>query len=235
MSAVFVADRLDRLQESLSLIERDFERPVFTTSFGAEDMVLFELIARYHRGIAVATIDTGRLPGETYDLWQKITEHYGLKIEVFFPRAESVESFVRIHGINAFYDSVAQRHECCHVRKVEPLSRLLAGRDAWITGLRRGQSQARSTLAFQETDAVSGVEKFNPLLDWSTDDVWTYLRENGTPVHALHARGYPSIGCAPCTRAVAPGEDLRAGRWWWENDAQKECGLHIAPDSNDKG
>jgi len=233
VSAAFAASRLDLLQSTLSLIERDFAKPVFTTSFGAEDMVLLELIGRYHRGIAVATIDTGRLPAETYDLWQKATEYYRLKIEVFFPRAESVESYVRIHGINGFYDSVAQRRECCHVRKVEPLTRLLAGRDAWITGLRSGQSAARSTLLARETDRASGVEKFNPLLDWSEEDVWSYLREHQTPVHALHARGFPSIGCAPCTRAVEPGQDLRSGRWWWENDAQKECGLHIALERNE--
>jgi phosphoadenosine phosphosulfate reductase len=233
VSVVFAASRLDLLRGNLSSIERDFARPVFTTSFGAEDMVLLEQIARYHRGIAVATLDTGRLPTETYDLWQRVTEHYRLKIEVFFPRAERVESYVQIHGINGFYDSVAQRRECCHVRKVEPLMRLLDGRDAWITGLRRGQSVARSTLMARETDTASGVEKFNPLLDWSEDDVWAYLREHRTPVHALHERGYPSIGCAPCTRAVEPGQDLRSGRWWWENDAQKECGLHIASERSE--
>jgi phosphoadenosine phosphosulfate reductase len=151
-----------------------------------------------------------------------------MKIDAFFPQAEAVEQYVRISGINAFYDSLTERQNCCGIRKVEPLSRLLAGRDAWVTGLRRAQSNARAQLSLRSTDTDHGLAKFNPLIEWSEDDVWRYLRDHDVPTHALHAQGYPSIGCAPCTRAVAPGEDSRAGRWWWEADAQKECGLHVA-------
>jgi len=222
------ADLERDLHDTLSRIEQAHAKPLLSTSFGAEDMVLTDAIARSHRKISIATIDTGRLPDETYQLWQSVTEHYGVKIEAFFPAAPAVESYVRINGINAFYESVAQRRECCHIRKVEPLGRMLAGHGAWITGLRRAQSAARSTLSAEEFDAANKVVKFNPLIEWSDEDVWEYLGEKRVPTHALHARGYPSIGCAPCTRAVAAGEDLRAGRWWWENETQKECGLHVA-------
>jgi phosphoadenosine phosphosulfate reductase len=222
------ADKLAALQGVLSAIEENYQRPVLTVSFGAEDMLLLDLIARHYRGIKAATLDTGRLPGETYDLWSKASSHYRFKIEPFFPEAPAVEQYVRVYGINAFYDSRTERLACCEIRKVEPLKRLLAGRDAWITGLRRAQSSARASVSLQETDIVHGLAKFNPLIDWSEDEVWRYLRDNHVATHALHGRGYPSIGCAPCTRAVAPGEDVRAGRWWWESDQQKECGLHVA-------
>ena len=220
--------RVDSSRALLLEIANGFSRPVLTTSFGAEDMVLFDMIAREFRSISVATLDTGRLPPETYEVWQQATERYRFKVEPYFPQAPAVEEYVRIYGINAFYNSVTERKTCCEIRKVEPLKRLLAGRDAWVTGLRRGQSQQRAQVGLRETDANSGLAKFNPLADWSEEDVWQYLREHDVPTHPLHARGYPSIGCAPCTRAVSPGEDLRAGRWWWENDVQKECGLHLA-------
>jgi phosphoadenosine phosphosulfate reductase len=227
-----LAVRINATRALLGDIVSEFSRPVFSTSFGAEDMVLFDLIARDFRGIAIATLDTGRLPPETYQLWQQAIERYRFKVEPFFPEAPAVEQYVRIYGVNGFYNSVTERKACCEVRKVEPLKRLLVGRDAWITGLRRGQSQQRAQVAFRETDVNSGLAKFNPLADWSEQDVWQYLHEHNVPTHALHAQGYPSIGCAPCTRAVAPGEDLRAGRWWWESDAQKECGLHVAAEAS---
>jgi phosphoadenosine phosphosulfate reductase len=144
---------------------------------------------------------------------------------VYFPDASHIESWVEQNGINAFYRSVAQRRQCCHIRKVEPLARALSGKRAWITGLRREQSAARHVLEIKEWDAANGLEKFNPLADWLLEDVWAYIKENKVPYNALHDRGYPSIGCAPCTRAVEPGQDIRAGRWWWESSA-KECGLH---------
>ncbi len=214
---------------------RDHAPAIFTTSFGAEDMVIFDLIAgsnddaaRTMKAIAIATLDTGRLPDETYQVWQQANARYRCKVAAFFPAASAVEQYVRIHGINAFYDSVAERKECCHVRKVEPLDRALANKKAWITGLRRAQATSRGDLLLEAHDADHDLVKFSPLADWSEDDVWAYLRARDVPVNALHARGYPSIGCAPCTRAIAPGEDIRAGRWWWESVHGQECGLHVA-------
>ena len=205
---------------------------VFTTSFGAEDMVLFDLLASDPtatalRAVGIATLDTGRLPEETYQVWQRATAKYRRKVEAYYPAAPAIEQYVRVHGINAFYDSVAQRKECCAIRKVEPLQRALAGKRAWITGLRRAQSVTRADLPVAEWDADHGLQKFSPLADWSEDDVWAYLRAHDVPYNALHDRAYPSIGCAPCTRAIQPGEDVRAGRWWWEDAAGKECGLHV--------
>jgi len=210
----------------LSRIETEYVPAVFTTSFGAEDMVLFDLIARDYPCIAIVTLDTGRLPEETYRIWQAATEKYRRKVEAYFPEATVVEQYVRIHGVNAFYDSVAQRKECCHIRKVLPLARALSGKRAWVTGLRRAQAVTRKDLPVVEFDADHRLQKFSPLADWTEDDVWNYIRANDVPYNALHQRGYPSIGCAPCTRAIEPGEDVRAGRWWWEGAAGKECGLH---------
>jgi phosphoadenosine phosphosulfate reductase len=198
----------------------------FGTSFGAEDMVLLDMIAQRRHPIEVFTLDTGRLPEETHTLMARAAERYRIRLRVFCPDAPAVEQYVRIHGVNAFYHSVAQRKECCHVRKVEPLTRALAGRRAWVTGLRREQSPARAALPVEEFDPVHSIDKFNPLADWTLDDVWSYIRLHDVPYNALHDRGYPSIGCAPCTRAVSAGEDLRAGRWWWEAAGAKECGLH---------
>jgi phosphoadenosine phosphosulfate reductase len=232
--AASVATKADAARTVLARIARDHEPAVFTTSFGAEDMVVFDLIAggddaqvRAMKTIAIATLDTGRLPDETYQVWQAATERYRRKVESYFPAAQAVEQYVRVNGINAFYESVAQRKDCCHIRKVEPLGRALAGKRAWITGLRRAQAASRADLDVESFDDERGLLKVSPLADWSEDDVWNYLRARDVPVNALHARGYPSIGCAPCTRAIAPGEDLRAGRWWWENADAKECGLHV--------
>ncbi len=211
----------------LAQIEADYAPAVLTTSFGAEDMVLFDLIGKEFRGISIATLDTGRLPEETYQVWQRATERYRRKVEAYFPEAAAVEQYVRINGINAFYESVAQRKDCCAMRKVAPLKRALAGKRAWITGLRRAQAVTRKDLPVSEFDADHGLEKFSPLADWSEEDVWNYIRANDVPYNALHDAGYPSIGCAPCTRAIQPGEDIRAGRWWWEDPTGKECGLHV--------
>lgn len=200
---------------------------VLASSLGAEDMVLLDLIAGARLDIGVFTLDTGRLPQETHDLLQLAKSRYrSHPIAVFAPEAGDVEGYVAAHGPNGFYESVALRQACCHLRKVKPLSRALAGKRAWITGLRRAQSAGRSAIPFQELDAERGLQKFNPLADWSDDEVWAYIRAHDVPVSALHAQGYPSIGCAPCTRAIAPGEDIRAGRWWWENPEFNECGLH---------
>jgi phosphoadenosine phosphosulfate reductase len=199
----------------------------FSTSFGAEDMVVLDLIRRHGLPISVFTLDTGRLPEETYRLMPKVEARYGRCFEVHFPDAQAVQRLVAENGINGFYESVAKRKACCAVRKAEPLARALAGKEAWVTGLRAAQSVTREQLAARAHDAERGLEKFSPLHDWSEADVWAYLRAEGVPYNELHDRFYPSIGCAPCTRAITPGEDIRAGRWWWEHADSRECGLHV--------
>jgi phosphoadenosine phosphosulfate reductase len=198
---------------------------VFACSFGVEDMVLLDVIANHARKIQVFTLDTGRLPEETHALLETVRDKYPIVIRTYFPDAGAVEAWVEQNGPNAFYKSIAQRQQCCHIRKVEPLRRALAGKKSWITGLRREQSAARQTLELEAWDDANGLIKINPLIDWTNDEVWDYVRTHNVPYNALHDRGYPSIGCSPCTRAVQPGEDIRAGRWWWE-ETSKECGLH---------
>ncbi|MFC5300959.1 phosphoadenylyl-sulfate reductase [Azospira restricta] len=221
------ADKAEKAKALLAEIARDFSPATFANSLGAEDMVLTDLIVKEKLAIEIFSLDTGRLPLETYDLMAKVQEHYGLKLKIFTPRAELLEPFVREKGINAFYESVDNRKGCCHIRKVEPLSRALAGKKAWITGMRAQQSATRDGLPVRAFDAGNGLEKFNPLADWSEKEVWAYIKQHGVPYNALHDQFYPSIGCAPCTRAVTPGEDIRSGRWWWENPETKECGLHL--------
>lgn len=200
----------------------------FACSFGAEDMVVLDLLLREKPDASVFLLDTGRLPQETYDLVATARRHYGRGFQVYVPQTEALERLLAEHGPNSFFESVAARRECCRVRKVEPLQRALRGARAWLTGLRRGQSLTRTTLPLAEVDEThGGILKLNPLADWSEAQVWEYLRARGIPFNALHERGYPSIGCAACTRAIAPGEDVRSGRWWWEAPAQKECGLHL--------
>ncbi|MBI3989631.1 MAG: phosphoadenylyl-sulfate reductase [candidate division NC10 bacterium] len=200
------------------------------SSFGAEDVVLIHMLSQIvPRTCRVFTLDTGRLPQETYDLMEAIRDRYGLSIEVYFPDAASVETMVGEHGPNLFYKSVALRKRCCYVRKVEPLQRALQGLSAWVTGLRREQAITRAFIGKVEFDEEHGLVKVNPLTDWTWEQVWEYIKAHQIPYNSLHDKGYPSIGCAPCTKAVQPGEDLRAGRWWWEGDpVKKECGLHLA-------
>ncbi len=211
----------------LARIAAEFAPAAFASSLGAEDMVLTDLIVREGLGIEIFSLDTGRLPAETYDLMHQVQQHYGLKLKLYYPKHQLVEAYTRENGINAFYDSVELRKACCHVRKVEPLRRALAGKKAWITGMRAQQSATREGLPLQQFDEANGLEKFNPLSAWTEREVWAYIRIHGVPYNKLHDRFYPSIGCAPCTRAVSPGEDVRAGRWWWENPESKECGLHV--------
>jgi len=198
------------------------------TGFAAEGVVLIDMLARRTDRVRVFTLDTGRLMPETYDVIEAIRQRYGLEIEVFFPQTETVEAMTRERGVNLFLRSVEDRKRCCAIRKVEPLGRALVGLDAWIAGLRREQAETRAEVRKVEIDeANGGITKVSPLADWSWQDVWSYIRAHGVPYNALHDLGYPSIGCAPCTRAVRPGEDPRAGRWWWEEErAAKECGLH---------
>jgi len=222
--------KLARTKELLARIERDFAPAAFASSFGAEDMVLTDLIASEFPGIQIFTLDTGRLPAETVVLMHNAQAHYDVTFAVYQPEAAAVEAYVKKNGANAFYESVDLRKACCGIRKVEPLGRALAGKKAWLTGLRREQAPSRRDLGEQEFDADHGLTKFNPLIEWTNEDVWAFIRANDVPYNALHDRGYPSIGCDPCTRAVKPGEDPRAGRWWWENAAsgQQECGLHVS-------
>ena len=219
-----------RLARTLSTLERITARhaPVaFASSLAAEDMMLTDLILKIEMPIRIFTLDTGRLHAETLGMIDRIRERYGADIAIFRPPEEDVAAFVAQSGLNGFYDSVDNRKECCRIRKVEPLKRALAGYQAWITGQRRAQAATRSDLAVEEFDNQHGIVKFNPIAEWSEDDVWRYLRENQVPYNPLHDRGYPSIGCEPCTRAIQPGEDIRAGRWWWEDANTKECGLHF--------
>ncbi|MFM9913716.1 MAG: phosphoadenylyl-sulfate reductase [Methylophilaceae bacterium] len=213
----------------LKRVEKDYSPATLASSLGAEDMVLTDLVAKHAPGISIFSLDTGRLNPETYDLLAKVQATYGDKValKVLYPEAQVIQLFVEKNGINAFYDSVENRKACCGIRKVEPLNRALKGHKAWITGMRRSQSADRANLAFEENDADHGMTKFNPLADWSEKDVWEYIRGNAIPYNELHDKHYPSIGCAPCTRSIAVGEDVRAGRWWWEDESMKECGLHV--------
>jgi phosphoadenosine phosphosulfate reductase len=222
--------KVDAARALLRRAAREFAPAAFANSLGAEDMVLTDLIFTAELPIEVFTLDTGRLPNETYTLLDAIAVRYGKRPEVLFPRAEAVEAYVADHGVNGFYNSVELRKACCQIRKVEPLRRGLAGKKAWITGLRRAQAVTRGGLAEELFDAEYRLMKFNPLADWNDEEVWAYVRTHAVPYNALHDRGYPSIGCAPCTRAITAGEDVRAGRWWWENPESKECGLHTGRD-----
>jgi len=218
---------VESTQATLGRIASEFSPAVFASSLAAEDMVITDMILRTKLPIGIFTLQTGRLHKETLDMLDRIKETYGYEVAQYTPEQTAVDTYVQQNGLNAFYDSVEMRKECCRIRKVEPLNRALAGNKAWITGQRRAQSTTRTSLEVQENDEAHGMVKFNPLADWSEEDVWNYIRSNNVPYNLLHDKGYPSIGCEPCTRAIQPGEDIRAGRWWWENPESKECGLHV--------
>jgi len=224
----------ERLAATLALLKQAAsEHPgsvVLANSLGAEDMVLTDLIARHQLPIAIGTLQTGALNPETLALIPKIEARYGLTVELYSPVEESVVHFVRQNGEKAMYQSIELRKACCQVRKLEPLGRMLAKRTAWVTGLRREQSNNRGAMPDREVEA-NGRAKFNPLVDWTWNDVWHYIETHQVPYNALHDQFMPSIGCAPCTRAIAVGEEFRAGRWWWEDENAKECGLHVKQDS----
>ncbi|MDD5180823.1 MAG: phosphoadenylyl-sulfate reductase [Gallionellaceae bacterium] len=220
-------NKTERVIALLNEAVRGYAPVAFANSLGAEDMVLTDLIAKHQPGIAMFSLDTGRLPQETYDLMQAVRARYPVPLHIYFPDAALVEEYVAQNGVNGFYDSVELRKRCCHIRKVEPLHRALAGKKAWITGMRREQAATRGSLEISAFDAGNGLQKFNPLLDWTNAEVWEYIRQHDVPYNKLHDRFYPSIGCAPCTRNVTPGEDIRSGRWWWEDPQNKECGLHV--------
>lgn len=207
-------------------IERYGDRIALSSSLGLEDQVLTDMVCKIDKSTRIFTLDTGRLFPETYSLIDRTNIHYGIKIAVYFPRHEAVEEMVRTCGMNCFYESIELRKRCCGVRKLEPLSRAFEGLDVWICGLRREQSVTRADMQMVEWDEAHGLIKLNPLIDWHEKDVWDYIRKHGVPYNRLHDKGFPSIGCQPCTRAVAEGEDIRAGRWWWESPDHRECGLH---------
>lgn len=208
-------------------VEAFGEKFALASSMGAEDQVLTDMVCRTAPTMRIFTLDTGRLPPETYELIERTNERYGIRTQVMFPDSREVEDMVNQEGPNLFYRGTELRKRCCLVRKVLPLRRALQGLDAWMTGLRREQSGTRSELSVAEWDESNELVKVNPLADWTDKQVWRYIRERDVPYSALHDRGYPSIGCGPCTRAVEQGADIRSGRWWWERPEQKECGLHV--------
>lgn len=215
------------IEEALRQLCAEFPgQVIFTTSFGYEDQVITDIIARNHIPIELATLDTGRLFEETYKVFNRTIEHYQLNIKTFYPEADDVEKLLTAKGPFSFYASIENRKECCNIRKVKPLQRALAGHKVWITGLRAEQSANRENMATIEWDEGYGMFKYNPLINWTLDDVKAHIKTYHVPYNVLHDRGYVSIGCAPCTRAIQPGEDFRAGRWWWEDNSKKECGLH---------
>lgn len=214
------------IEETLAFLANEYkDKVVFSTSFGQEDQVITALIAKNNLPITIFTLDTGRLFQETYDVFHKTLKKYKIDIKTCFPETSAVEELLNKKGPNSFYESVENRKECCFIRKVAPLTKALKGNSVWITGLRAEQSENRSDLAFFEYDAHFDIIKFNPLLKWTLEEVQKYIDDNNVPQNTLHKKGFVSIGCAPCTRAIVPGEDIRAGRWWWES-SHKECGLH---------
>jgi len=215
--------------EALALLANKFPgQIVFSSSFGWEDQVITHMIFTNDIPIKIFTLETGRLFPETYYVWNRTMEMYGKPIHAYYPNTELVEAMVNAKGPSSFYESVENRKECCHIRKVEPLRRALAGNKIWVTGIRADQSANRQHMHNLEWDEQNNLIKFHPIYDWTLDQVKEYIRIHNVPYNALHDRGFPSIGCQPCTRAVQPGEDFRAGRWWWEDQSKKECGLHEA-------
>lgn len=216
-------------EQSLRFIAESFlGKAIFSTSFGWEDQVISHMIFSNNLPIKVFTLETGRLFPETYYVWNRTLERYNQPIHAFYPQHEAVESLVSTKGPSSFYESVENRKECCFIRKVEPLRRAIAGNDCWITGIRADQSANRDHMDHVEWDDQNKLIKFHPIFEWTLDEVKDYIKEYNIPYNPLHDKGFPSIGCAPCTRAVQPGEDFRAGRWWWEDQSKKECGLHSA-------
>ncbi len=212
---------------ALALLAGEFSgKAVFSTSFSNEDQVITHLIAAGGLAVKIFTLDTGRMFAETYTVWNSLLERYGMKINAYYPQAEALEKMLSEKGPNSFYQSVENRKECCFIRKVEPLKRALKGNDLWITGIRAEHSASRNELKQVEWDEENKIYKFHPLLHWSRKEVDDFIAKNNIPCNALYSKGYASIGCAPCTRAIKQGEDIRAGRWWWEQNNKKECGLH---------
>jgi phosphoadenosine phosphosulfate reductase len=217
-------------RDLLARVAREHRPAALASSLSVEDMLLADLIGREQLPIEIFVLDTGRLHGDTLDLVGRIELRYGIAVRIYQPQPQAVSQYVVLFGRDAFYENVERRKQCCGIRKVEPLRRALAGKGAWITGLRRDQSAVRSGIPLEEWDEAHNMKKFNPLADWSEDEVWTHIQRYEVPYNPLYDQGYRSIGCAPCTRPVVAGEDARAGRWWWEEQAAGECGIHFSPD-----
>jgi len=215
------------LKQRLSDISHHFKDVRFATSLAAEDMVITDAISKAGANIKLFTLATGRLHQETVDMVKTTQDHYGVAIEKVYPQDSDVQAFIDQYGMNGFYEGEGPKKACCGARKIKPLNAALLGADAWITGQRREQSTTRTELNLEEIDDARGIAKFNPLFDWSEVDIWAYIKQEKVPIHPLHLKGYPSIGCEPCTRQVKKGEDIRAGRWWWLQSDSKECGLHV--------
>ena len=231
----FTADQIQQLNENLKTpqevlkwsLDNLHPRIALASSFGAEDVVVIDMMMKINPKARVFTLDTGRLNQETYDVMDEIRKKYDIDIEVMFPDQNEVEQMVRVNGLNLFYHSTGNRKLCCGIRKVHPLNRMLSTLDGWITGLRADQTEVRLNANKIEIDEQhKGIIKINPIIEWTWEQTWDYIKKNNIPYNKLHDNGFPSIGCEPCTRAIKPGEPLRAGRWWWESDSQKECGLH---------
>jgi len=222
-----LAEKSATLYKRLQDIGARFSKVRFATSLAAEDMVITDAISKTKTSIALFTLATGRLHQETVDMAKTTEDHYGLRIDKIYPDEDDVDAFVDQYGMNGFYDGEEAKKACCGARKIKPLNAALIGADAWLTGQRREQSTTRTELHFEEMDEARGIAKFNPLFDWTEADIWAYIKQENVPIHPLHLKGYPSIGCEPCTRQVKQGEDIRAGRWWWLQSDSKECGLHI--------
>lgn len=231
----FTADQIQQLNENLKTPQEVLQwsldnlhpRIAMASSFGAEDVVVIDMMMKINPKSRIFTLDTGRLNQETYDVMDEIRKKYDINIEVMFPDQNEVEQMVRVNGLNLFYNSAGNRKLCCGIRKVHPLNRMISTLDGWITGLRADQTEVRLKANKIEIDEQhNGIIKINPIIEWTWEQTWDYIKKNNIPYNKLHDNGYPSIGCEPCTRAIKPGEPLRAGRWWWESDSQKECGLH---------
>ena len=222
--------RESEARDLLARIARDHRPSALASSLSVEDMVLADLISRERLPLEIFVLDTGRLHGDTLDLIGLIESRYGIAVRVYKPQPQAVSDYVVRFGRNAFYESPDLRKKCCEIRKVEPLQRALAGKRAWITGMRRDQSASRNEIHIEEWDEKFNMKKFNPLADWSEEDVWAHIRRHDVPTNPLYEQGYRSIGCAPCTRPVVAGEDARAGRWWWETAGASECGIHFSLD-----
>lgn len=220
-------NKVDQVVDILTNATLEFAPIAFANSLSAEDMVLTDIIDRHQLDIWMFSLDTGRLPQETYDLMHLLRDRYSTPLRIYFPNVKQIEAYIAENGVNGFYDSIELRKKCCHIRKVEPLRRALLGKRGWITGMRQQQAVTRAGLEVSAYDIDNRMQKFNPLLDWSHEQVWEYIKRLDVPYNKLHDNFYPSIGCTPCTRAITPGEDERAGRWWWELPGGKECGLHV--------
>jgi phosphoadenosine phosphosulfate reductase len=231
----FTAEQIQQLNENLKTpqevlkwsLDNLHPKIALASSFGAEDVVVIDMLMKINPKARIFTLDTGRLNQETYDVMDEIRKKYNINIEVMFPDQNETEQMVRVNGMNLFYDSIGNRKLCCGIRKVHPLNRMLATLDGWITGLRADQTEVRLKSNRIEIDEQhDGIIKVNPIIEWTWEQTWDYIKKNNIPYNKLHDKGFPSIGCEPCTRAIKSGEPLRAGRWWWESDSEKECGLH---------